>query len=179
MAQPILTVDTPQRIELRAPRVGPMLLTVLLMIVLLGVGGAFPAYRLAQLVFAGAALWAASGLLRVHDLVLDVEARTWRWRRGWLPRPTTRTGSFETIEAVAIEPNRAVDGLVKSRLRSRIVTLILRPAALEGVDDPSAGVFMLGFPMGPQAAQAAAADYAERLGVALVDRTADEPNADA
>ncbi len=163
MSQPILKVDSRRQIVLEAPRLGPALATVVLMALLLAVRGLWPGLRIAQALFAVFALWALAGALRLHRLRFDLEGRTWDYRRGWFFAPPRRSGTFDDVAGVFIDVNEGA-----SRLRSRLLTV-----ELVGWPDGE-GIFALDFPMGPRVAAEKGSDYARRLGVEVVDRTAAE-----
>ncbi|MEL7061592.1 MAG: hypothetical protein AAGN46_16320 [Acidobacteriota bacterium] len=163
MNRPILKIDDDRRIVLAEQRLGPAILTVMLIVVLLGIRGLAPSTVAAQALFAMAALWAAAGLLRVHELRIEIAQRHWTYRRGWIFRPPQREGDFSDLDHVSIEANTAVDGLVTSRLRSRLIFLHFR--------DWPEGIIALGFPMGPNVAVDRAESYGRRLGLPVVDRT--------
>ena len=111
-------------------------------------------------------MWNLSGVLKVHQLRLDLSRRTYAYRRGWWLAPPLRQGALDDVTGVFIDRHEPEVGLAASRLRSRVVKL-----ELAGWPEGE-GCFVLGFPMGPRAAEEKAADYARRLGVPVVDRTA-------
>lgn len=163
--QLLTVVDTPERLELRAPRLGLAIVAGGLLAVAAGIALALPAHRLASLVLVALAVAVAVGLLRVRELVLDHRRRTWRWRSGWLPRPTERKGTYDDLGELTIDPAPLDPASpTVSRLRSRVLTLRF-------ADGRS---YRLGFPMGPRAAEGESARYAESLGVRVVDRTGDD-----
>ena len=168
MSRPILTTDSSREIVIEEPRGGAVLRAGLLLAAALGVRLLLPGFVIAQALLAAGALWTLTGALRVHRLRLDLDRRTYRYRRGWRFAPPRREGGFADLAGVFLDRHEPEGGLAASRLRSRIIRLEI-PACGE----PAAGDagFVLGFPMGPRVAAEKAADYARRLGVALVDRT--------
>lgn len=171
MSRPILHSETESELVLQAPRIGSTITGVLALIVLLVVWASFPDHRIAQAVFAGLAVVSFVGVLRVHRLEIDLDQRTWTYRDDWIWAAPRAEGTFDDFRAVAIEPNEMVDGLAKSKLRSRLVVLEFErfPA---GEHDDHDGRFPLGFPMGPNVAEEKAKAYGEKLGLPVVDRTA-------
>lgn len=163
MSQPILKRDSGREIVLEAPRTGAFALLGFLVAMLFGAMAFFPSRTVAQAVFGLLALWAVAGALRVHRLRLDLAGRTWTYHRGWIFAPPAKRGTFDDLGAVFLERNEVAGG---QRLRSRLILLEMRRWP------DGDGVFALGFPMGPRVAAERAADYARRLGVPLVDRTA-------
>ena len=162
MTQPILRVDNDDRLILEAPRVGPVVLTLVLLAMTAGAVRLFPDFRIAQGLFAAMALWAFTGTLKLCQLRLELAERQWTFRDGWIFQPPKRQGSFDDIAGVFVDRNEFSGG---ARLRSRLVTLEFR-------DWPDGdGSFPLGFPMGPRAAEEKATEYAGRLGVEWSDRS--------
>ena len=164
MSRPILRADEENEILLEAPRGATAVRAGLLLAAALGVRLLLPSFAVAQAVLGLFALGTLACMLRVHQLRLDLDRRRYRYRRGWLFARPRREGGFEDIAAVFLDRHEPEAGLEASRLRSRLIRLEI-PACGDG------GTFVLGFPMGPRAAAERAADYARRLGVALVDRT--------
>lgn len=164
MNRPILRTDSADEIVLEEPRGGAVLRTALLLAAVLGVRLLLPGYTIAQALLGLLALWTSTGALRTHRLRLDLDGGSYRYRRGWRFAPPRREGGFADIAGVFLDRHEPEAGLEASRLRSRLIRLEI-PACGNG------GRFVLGFPMGPRVAANKAADYARRLGVALVDRT--------
>ncbi len=170
----MLKTDDDREIVLEAPRTAAWALAIFFA----GAAGALllSGRRVAPVVLGVFALGALSRALRVHRLRLDLEAGAYVYRRGWLFAPPLRRGSLDGVAGVAIERHEPADGLVASKLRSRVVVLEL-DGWPEGEGHPGGGrtkhSFVLGFPMGPRVAQDKAADYARRLGTEVVDRAAE------
>lgn len=153
---------------------GSVLFGSLALLVLLGLWALFPDRRMAQGVLVLLALVGFSGTLQIHRLALDLESRHWSYRRGWAWRPPLAEGTFEDLGCVAIEENELADGLVASKLRSRLLFLEFGRFGVDGHD----GRFPLGFAMGPNVAPDRAHAVAERLGVEVQDRTTDSSASD-
>ena len=113
-----------------------------------------------------------SGRLQIHRLVLDLTSRTWTYRDGWVWQANLGEGTFDDLGRVAIERNELPDGLVTSKLRSRLLYLEFDRFPVGDGAEAHDGCFPLGFAMGPNVAPDRAREYAEKLGVEVVDRTA-------
>lgn len=163
----LLKTDDEREIVLDAPRTGAVILTVALVAVAVAVRLLFPGLWMAPAILGLFAVWALTGVLQVHRLRLDLDRGDYVYRRGSVFAAPQRSGCLDEIAGVIIERYEPVDGLVASRLRSRLVVL-----ELDGWPYGE-GRFELGFPMGPRIAEDKAADYARRLGTEVVDRTAD------
>jgi len=149
---------------LETSRIPIAILFLALVITSIGLHAFFPTYLAARLLLGLAILWTASRGLKRHCLSLNIEEGTYRYDHGWFLAPPTRHGTFDAISAVAIAVN-GTDGEPEThRLRSRLIVL-------EFEDWEDGGSFVLGFPMGPKVAADKAADYAQRLGTKLIDRT--------
>ena len=134
------------------PRAAAWVLAGLALVASLGLRVVMPSLFVASGMLGLLALWMLSRALQLHRLRLDIESRTYSYRRGWpWTRPLSQ-GTFDDIVSIYIDPNEATDGLAASQLRSRLITLELR-----GQHAPRN--FVLGFPMGPRAAADKAADY--------------------
>ncbi len=141
-----------------------MILFLALVITSIGLHAFFPTYLVPRLLLGIAILWTASRGLKRHCLLLNIESGTYRYDRGWVFAPPARHGTLDAISAVAIEVNGTEGEPETNRLRSRLIVL-------EFEDWEDGGSFVLGFPMGPKVAADKAADYAQRLGTKLVDRS--------
>lgn len=166
MSRLVLKTDSAAEIVLAEPRILTVALAAILAAAALAVLLFLPARWIAATILGLAALWNLSGVLKIHQLRLDLSRRTYAYRRGWRLSPPLRQGELEDVTGVFIDRHEPADGLIASRLRSRVITLEL--AGWPG----SEGSFVLGFPMGPRAAEEKAADYGHRIGVQVIDRTA-------
>ncbi len=165
MGRPLLKTDNRREIVLEEPRGGALILGALLASAALGLRFLAPDLWIAPALLAAFALWTFAGALKIHQLHLDLGRRTYRYRRGWRFAPVRRIGGFGDVAGVFLDRYEGAAGEEPGRLRSRLIRLQLR-----GLDPE--GTFVLGFPMGPRIARDKAADYARRLGVTLIDRTA-------
>ncbi len=165
MSRLILKTDSADEIVLAEPRILVVTLTAILAVAALAVILLVPARWIAASVLGLGALWNLSGVLKIHQLRLDLSQRAYVYRRGWWLAPPLRQGTLDDVAAVFIDRHEPGEGLLATRLRSRVITL-----ELEGWPEGE-GSFVLGFPMGPRVAEEKAADYARRLGSRVVDRT--------
>lgn len=136
-------------------------------LVLLTVWTLFPDHRIAQGIFLLMAVVGFTGLLQVHRLTLDLDSRRWSYWDGWTWQSPRAEGTLDDLACVAIETNELHDGLVASKLRSRLVFLEFADFDLPDHE----GRFPLGFAMGPNIAPDQARRYADLLGVEVDDRT--------
>jgi hypothetical protein len=167
MSTPILHCEDDHRLVLEAPRTGSVLVGASAGLVLLAVWSMFPNYHIAQSIFALMALVGFTGLLHVHRLTLDLDARRWEYRDGWVWQGARGEGSLDDLGRIAIEENE----LMASRLRSRLLFLEFDRFGVEGRE----GRFPLGFAMGPKIAPERAQQLAKKLGVEVVDRVSEPP----
>ena len=170
MTTPILHREDEHRLVFEAPRMGSTILGSLAALVLLVIWAKFPNFRIAQGIFLLMTVVAFSGPLHIHRLTLDLQSRRWTYRDGWTWQAVKAEGTFDDLACVAIEENALQDGLVASKLRSRLLFLEFDEFDAGG---PSAheGRFPLGFAMGPSIAPDKAREFADRLGVAVENRT--------
>ena len=169
MSTPILHSEDDRQLVFEAPRMGSTIFGSLAALVLLVVWSLFPDYRVAQGILLVMAVAGLSGRLQIHRLVLDLSSRSWRYRDGWAWQGPVGEGSFDDLGCVAIERNELHDGLVASKLRSRLLFLEFT-TFVENRD----GSFPLGFAMGPNVAPDKAREYGEMLGVPVEDRTVED-----
>lgn len=173
MSTPILHSEDERQLVFEAPRMGSTIFGSMAALALLAVWTLFPGYRIAQGMLLLMAVVGLSGRLQIHRLVLDLASRRWTYRDGWVWQGPVGEGTFDDLGCVAIEKNELHNGLVTSKLRSRFLFLEFT-TFVENYD----GSFPLGFAMGPNVAPDRAREYADRLGVDVVDRTA-EPASDS
>ena len=116
------------------------------------------------LVLGGSGIVLAIGIMALRwrdDLTLDLASRTYRWRRGYLPRLTTRTGSFADFDAVVLAIDLLTDGQ-REAVPNWVVSLMFNGAA-ERVEMTR---FQREAP-----AYACARELARTLGLPLTDET--------
>lgn len=80
----------------------------------------------------GSGLVFALGVMAIRwreDLALDLASRTYRWRRGYLPRLTTRTGSFEDLDAVVLAIDLLPGDGQRQPIPNWVVSLTFKGAA--------------------------------------------------
>lgn len=166
MTTPILHSEDDRQLVFEAPRMGSTIFGSLAALVLLLVWALFPGYRIAQGVLLVMAVVGFSGRLQIHRLVLDLTSRRWTYRDGWVWQGPVGEGTFDDLGCVAIERNELQNGLVTSKLRSRLLYLEFTTFV-----EKYEACFPLGFAMGPNVAPDKAREYADKLGVNVVDRT--------
>jgi hypothetical protein len=117
------------------------------------------------LLLGGSGLAFAIGVMAIRwrdDLTLDLASRTYRWRRGYLPRLTTRTGSFEDLDAVVLAIDLLPGDGQRQPIPNWVVSLTFKGAA-ERVELTR---FQREAP-----AYARARELARKLGLPLTDET--------
>ncbi len=169
MGQLLLTTDSASEIVLQESRSVAIALTVAAATATLGLRLAAPRWLIAQGMLALFAGWMLTRTLQRHRLRFDLERRTVSYHRGWWFAAALRHVSLDAVTGVYIDRYEPTIEAAGSRLRSRLISVELR--------DWEDG-FVLGFPMGPKVAAEKAADYAQRLGVATVDRTGETESLD-